>query len=83
MTLPRILLKSLGHSFYWAVPGRLFLILFQYGPPLLIKETIRFVSLPPGSRRFTPGAAYILAVSAIVYVGHAVRINPESPPQPT
>lgn len=68
-----VLLKCLGPSFAWALPSRLLLILFRYGQPLLIKETIRHLSKPTESRLLSPGAAWILAVAAVVYVGEAVR----------
>ncbi|KAI0391308.1 putative ABC transporter [Xylariaceae sp. FL0594] len=43
-TLPLVLLRSLKKPFVVAVLPRLFLIVFRYSQPILIKESIRFVT---------------------------------------
>ncbi|ODA84214.1 hypothetical protein RJ55_02732 [Drechmeria coniospora] len=72
MTLPLVLLKCLGNDFFWAVPSRVFLILFQYGPPLLMKETIRYLSQPWDAQRLSTRTTRILAFAVIVYIGQAI-----------
>ncbi|CZR52737.1 related to multidrug resistance protein [Phialocephala subalpina] len=70
-TLPLTLFKCIRKPFIAAIIPRLFLIVFRYSQPVLIKESIRFVltsSAGSGSNR-----GYWLIVSAIaVYVGLAI-----------
>ena len=71
MTLPWALLKCLNHKFYHVIPSRLFLIVFRYSQPILIRETITFSAEYSADERSNRG--YWLIVSAItLYTGLAV-----------
>ena len=71
-SLPKILFTAIAPAFLWAIPSRLFLILFQYGQPLLIKVTVRVVSDGFGVDSFAATVAWILMVAFLVYFGDAV-----------
>lgn len=69
-TLPLALLACVKRPLLAAVLPRLFLIIFRYSQPILIKQSIRFVLLDSTSRI---DYGYWLVVSAIViYIGLAV-----------
>lgn len=53
---------------------RLFLIVFRYGQPLLIRQLIRFVSQPPTHGNNVTEGFWILASAFFVYTGLAVGI---------
>lgn len=70
-TLPLALLRCIRAPFLAAIAPRVFLIVFRYSQPLLIKESIRFVATPPESLISMRG--YWLIVSAVaIYLGLAV-----------
>jgi hypothetical protein len=70
-TLPLALLKSVKAPFLAAILPRLFLIMFRYSQPNLIKQSIKYVSTH--SVGFEPEYGYSLVVLAVViYVGLAV-----------
>ncbi|KAF8851871.1 putative ABC transporter [Acephala macrosclerotiorum] len=70
-TLPLALFKCIKRPFIAAVVPRLFLIIFRYSQPVLIKESIRFVLT--SSARADGNRGYWLIISAIaVYVGLAI-----------
>ncbi|KAI1318298.1 putative ABC transporter [Xylariaceae sp. FL0255] len=68
--LPLALLRCLEGPFYASIGPRLFLIVFRYSQPVLIKQTIRYV-IGDGGSEGHPG--FWLLISAIsIYVGLAV-----------
>ncbi|KAB5582239.1 putative ABC transporter [Coniochaeta sp. 2T2.1] len=70
-TLPLALLRCIRQPFLAAIIPRLFLIVFRYSQPVLIKQSIRFVSMPSESGMDMHG--YWLVVSAVVvYLGLAI-----------
>lgn len=71
-------MKCLKHPFLAAVIPRLFLIVFRYSQPLLIKESIKYVVAYPTEEE--SGRGFWLVVSAVaIYVGLAVRASLCSP----
>ncbi|KAK5653329.1 hypothetical protein OQA88_9020 [Cercophora sp. LCS_1] len=69
-TLPLTLLRCLKPQFLSAIPPRLFLILFRYSQPILIRQSIRYVTTTTSS---SPNHGYWLIVSAItIYTGLAL-----------
>ena len=67
-------MKCISNSFLAAIIPRLFLIIFRYSQPILIKESIRYVGAYPAGSESSRG--YWLVVSAVgIYVGLAVRTN--------
>jgi len=71
--LPLALLRCVKQEFFSAVIPRLFLILFRYSQPPLIKESIRYVIAQQTGEESVHG--YWLIVSAMgIYVGVAVRL---------
>lgn len=73
-TLPLALMKCISNPFLAAIIPRLFLIIFRYSQPILIKESIRYVGAYPAGSESSRG--YWLVVSAVgIYVGLAVRTN--------
>jgi len=80
MTLPLVLLKSVKAPFLAAILPRLFLIMFRYSQPNLIKQSIKYVSTYsyPTEKEY----GYSLVVSAVVvYVGLAVSFVSQSSPE--
>ncbi|KAM0810192.1 putative ABC transporter [Seiridium cardinale] len=71
MTLPKILLKILLRPFLGAILPRLFLTVFRYSQPLLIREAIRFLTAYSTEAGSTDGFN-IIAAAVIIYVGLAV-----------
>ncbi|OIW22995.1 putative ABC transporter [Coniochaeta ligniaria NRRL 30616] len=70
-TLPLVLLKCIRKPFMAAIIPRLFLIVFRYSQPMLIRQSIRFVTMPSESAVTMRG--YWLIVSAVVvYLGLAI-----------
>lgn len=72
-TLLLVLLRCLASPLKSAIIPRLFLIIFRYGQPLLIRQLIRFVSQPPGRSDEQFQGFWILVAACFVYVGLAVR----------
>ncbi|KAF7587664.1 hypothetical protein BBP40_006894 [Aspergillus hancockii] len=71
-SLPIALMRCLWKPFLAAVMPRLFLILFRYSQPTLIKECIRYAVAYPAGAESSHG--YWLIVSAVfIYVSLAVR----------
>jgi hypothetical protein len=72
-TLPLALLKCAKQSFTAAVIPRIFLIVFRYSQPILIKQSIKFVMFPAGAGS---NYGYWLVSSAVaIYAGLAVSFN--------
>jgi hypothetical protein len=72
-TLPLALLKCAKQPFIAAVIPRIFLIIFRYSQPILIKKSINFVMFPTGAGS---NYGYWLVLSAVViYTGLAVSSN--------
>ena len=70
-TLPLALMKCVKEPFFAAAISRLFLIVFRYTQPTLIKESIKYVVEYPAGAQSSDG--YWLVVSAIgIYFGLAV-----------
>ncbi|KAM0171092.1 hypothetical protein ACHAPF_008462 [Botrytis cinerea] len=70
-SLPLALMKCLKHPFLAAVMPRLFLIVFRYSQPLLIKESIKYVVAHPTEEESSRG--FWLVVSAVaIYIGLAL-----------
>lgn len=71
MSLPLALMKCLKQPFLAAIVPRLFLIVFRYSQPILIRESIRYVEAYPTETEYNQG--FWLVLSAVtVYVGLAV-----------
>lgn len=81
MTLPLALLKCVKQPFLAAITPRLFLILFRYSQPVLIKQSIRFVTKPPDIEESNYGYWIVVAAVAI-YLGLAVSITLSTSPTP-
>ncbi|TVY68841.1 ABC transporter FUM19 [Lachnellula suecica] len=72
--LPLALLKCVKIPFITAIIPRLFLILFRYSQPVLIKNSIQFVTSSPSDEGNNTG--YWLVVSAVViYSGLAISTS--------
>ncbi|KAI1809574.1 putative ABC transporter [Poronia punctata] len=71
LALPWALLKCLKGSFFAAVLPRLFLIVFRYSQPTLIKESIRFATADPSAVDNSRGFWLIISAGSI-YVGLAL-----------
>ncbi|KAL3428462.1 ABC transporter [Phlyctema vagabunda] len=70
-TLPLALMRCVKIPFIAAVIPRLFLIIFRYSQPIIIKESIKYVVIDPAEVNANRG--YWLVVSAVgVYVGLAI-----------
>jgi ATP-binding cassette subfamily C (CFTR/MRP) protein 1 len=78
-TLLRVLTAALLEPFLAAIPSRLFVIIFQYAQPLLIRQAIRFVTSTPSERSWIDMRMGIVLVSIVVYVGLAVFDIPLTP----
>lgn len=73
MTLPRVLLRTLLGPFLGAILPRLFLTVFKYSQPLLIRQTIRFLVNSHSKVGLGPEeGSNIIMASIIVYSGLAV-----------
>ncbi|KAK0708156.1 putative ABC transporter [Lasiosphaeris hirsuta] len=69
-SLPLALLRCLKRPFLAAILPRLFLIMFRYSQPILIRQSIRYVTAPTTSDR---NQGYWLIASAVaIYVGLAL-----------
>lgn len=75
-TLPWVLLSCVKNQFLAAVLPRLFLIIFRYSQPMLIKETIQYVTASPVRAEDSHGF-WLVVSAATIYSGLAVR-NPSS-----
>jgi hypothetical protein len=71
MSLPLALMKCLKQPFLAAIMPRLFLIVFRYSQPILIRESIRYVVAYPPKTESSQGFWLVLSAVA-VYVGLAV-----------
>lgn len=67
-------MQSLKQPFFAAVMPRLFLIVFRYSQPILIRETIRYAAASPADAETNKRSWLILSAVAI-YIGLAVRSN--------
>ena len=76
MTLPQVLFKCLARPFLAVLPSRLFVILFQYSQPMLVRLAIRFISGKPSETQSWQQGRWILAVAFFILVGGAVRTAP-------
>lgn len=73
-TLPLALFKCLKQPFLAAIIPRLFLLIFRYSQPILIRESIKYVVASPADAESS--REFRLIVSAMtIYVGLAVRFN--------
>ncbi|KAI1078186.1 ABC transporter [Whalleya microplaca] len=71
MTLPKVLVKSLEAPFLLAIPPRIFLVLFRYSQPILVRQAIIYVTKSkPKSENWT-GQGLVIA-SLVVYIGLAI-----------
>ncbi|KAI5920739.1 putative ABC transporter [Camillea tinctor] len=73
MTLPRALLKSLRPQFLAPILPRLFLIVFRYAQPNLIKQSVKYVTASPESVPYSYGY-WLTITTVVIYVGLAVSI---------
>lgn len=70
-SLLRALFQCVRRQMLAAVVPRLFLIIFRYSQPVLIRQSIKYVTAPPQSVRHTYG--YWLGVTAMaIYTGLAI-----------
>lgn len=68
------MLQSLKRPFIAAIIPRLFLIVFRYSQPILIRETIRYASASPADAESNQRSWLVLS-AMFIYVGLAVRSN--------
>ena len=71
-TLPLVLLRSLAGLFRSAIIPRLFLVVFRYSQPVLIRRAIRFVSRLQDISHTQTNGSWILLLACVTYVGLAV-----------
>ncbi|KAI0147916.1 ABC transporter [Hypoxylon sp. NC0597] len=71
MTLPKVLLRCLMKPFLLAIPPRLFLTLFRYSQPLIIRQAIVYVTSDKLSGQLWTGPSLVIA-AVVVYVGLAI-----------
>ena len=75
MSLPLALLRCIRRPFAAPFLPRLFLVLFRYSQPALIRESIRFVTATDSALADIETRGYWLVVSAVtIYVGLAVSL---------
>ncbi|KAF3061093.1 Multidrug resistance-associated protein 1 [Daldinia childiae] len=71
MTLPNVLFVSLKRPFLLAIPPRLFLTLFRYSQPIIIRQSIQYVTRnKPSNQTWT--AHSLITAAVVVYVGLAI-----------
>ncbi|KAI8961398.1 P-loop containing nucleoside triphosphate hydrolase protein [Daldinia sp. FL1419] len=71
MTLPKVLFASLKRPFLLAIPPRLFLTLFRYSQPIIIRQSIQYViGSKPSNQIWT--AQGLVTAAVVVYVGLAI-----------
>ncbi|KAB5513252.1 ABC transporter-like protein [Coniochaeta sp. 2T2.1] len=70
-TLSLALLRCIRQPFLAAIFPRLFLIVFRYSQPVLIKQSIRFVSMPPESGMDMHGY-WLVVLAVVMYLGLAI-----------
>ncbi len=76
MTLPLALLRCIRRPFVAPFAPRLFLILFRYSQPALIRQSIQFVTTTSSSVADSETSGYWLVFSAVtIYVGLAVSLR--------
>ncbi|KAI1414778.1 ABC transporter [Hypoxylon sp. FL1857] len=71
MTLPKVLLMCLTKPFLLAIPPRLFLTIFRYSQPIIIRQAIVYVSSDKLSDQLWTGPSLVIA-AVVVYVGLAI-----------
>ncbi|OTB06021.1 hypothetical protein M426DRAFT_319383 [Hypoxylon sp. CI-4A] len=71
MTLPKVLLRCLMRPFLLAIPARLFLTIFRYSQPVIIRQAILFVTSNETNSRGWTGHSLVIA-AVVVYVGLAI-----------
>ena len=73
MTLPLALLSCAKQPFIAAIIPRLFVILFRYSQPILIKQSIRHVTVSSASSVAGNDGYWLVLYAVVVYTGLAVR----------
>jgi hypothetical protein len=73
MTLPLALLRCAKQPFIAAIIPRLFVILFRYSQPILIKQSIRHVTVSSASSVSENDGYWLVLYAVVVYTGLAVR----------
>lgn len=77
MTLPFALLSCIKRPFLAAIMPRLFVVLFRYSQPVLIKRSIRHVTASSAGMLLADNGGYWLVLYAVVvYSGLAVCFEP-------
>lgn len=76
-SLPIALMRCLWKPFLAAVIPRLFLILFRYSQPTLIKECIRYAVAYPAGAESSHGY-WLVVLAVFIYVSLAVRSDRQS-----
>ncbi|KAI1135027.1 ABC transporter [Hypoxylon sp. FL0543] len=71
MTLPKVLLRCLKKPFLLAIPPRLFLTIFRYSQPIIIRQAIIYVTSDKLSEQLWTGPSLVIA-AVVVYVGLAI-----------
>ncbi|KAI1466683.1 P-loop containing nucleoside triphosphate hydrolase protein [Daldinia caldariorum] len=71
MTLPKILFATLKRPFLLAIPPRLFLTVFRYSQPIIIRRSIQFVTSDEPLNQIWTAQSLVMA-AVIVYVGLAI-----------
>ncbi|KAI1805949.1 P-loop containing nucleoside triphosphate hydrolase protein [Daldinia bambusicola] len=71
MTLPKVLLASLKRPFLLTILPRLFLTLFRYSQPVIIRRSIQFVTSNKALSQIWTAQSLVTA-AVIVYVGLAI-----------
>lgn len=80
MSLPLALLRCLRRAFIAPFLPRLFLIIFRYSQPSLIRQSIQFVTASNSAVSDPESRGYWLVVSAVtIYVGLAVSLAVDFP----
>lgn len=71
-SLPLALMQSLKQPFFAAIMPRLFLIVFRYSQPILIRETIRYAAASFAYAE-TNNRSWLVLSAVAIYTGLAVR----------
>ncbi|KAK4088636.1 hypothetical protein Purlil1_7187 [Purpureocillium lilacinum] len=72
MTLPKVLVRSLLKPFLSVIAPRLFATAFRCSQPLLIRETIRFISQTQVESGANCAKYWLVLAAVLVYVGLAI-----------
>lgn len=78
MTLPKALVRCLAAPFISAILPRLFLTVFRYSQPLLIRQTIQFVGQPRTNEQISIRGYWIVMIAITIYLGMAVSSSRRS-----